>query len=59
MDPGDMPRGPDAGDQAMTMVHSLPVGQLDRRLRPPGAEQAGTMLGHRVLTPSTIGTFLR
>jgi hypothetical protein len=34
IDPGDMPGGADAGDQAMTVVHSRPVGQLDRRLRP-------------------------
>jgi hypothetical protein len=60
VDLGEVPGRAHAGDKAMTVVHSLLAGGswIDDcdRLR---AGQAGSVLGHRVLAPSTIGTFLR
>jgi hypothetical protein len=60
VDLGEVPGRANAGDKAMTVVHSLLAGGswIDDcdRLR---AGQAGGVLGHRVLAPSTIGTFLR
>lgn len=60
VDLGKAPGAAHAGDKAMTVVHSLLAGGswIDDcdRLR---AGSTGSVLGHRVLAPSTIGTFLR
>ena len=60
VDLGQAPGRANVGDKAMTLVHSALAGGswIDDcdRLR---AGQAGSVLGHRVLAPSTIGTFLR
>jgi Transposase DDE domain group 1 len=60
VDLGKAPGAAHAGDKAMTMVHSLLAGGswIDDcdRLR---AGVTGSVLGHRVLAPSTVGTFLR
>jgi hypothetical protein len=60
VDLGEAPGRANVADKAMTLVHSALAGGswIDDcdRLR---AGQAGSVLGHRVLAPSTIGTFLR
>jgi hypothetical protein len=60
VDLGNAPGAAHAGDKAMTLVHSALAGGswIDDcdRLR---AGATGQLLGHRVLAPSTIGTFLR
>jgi hypothetical protein len=57
---GEAPGRANVGDKAMTVVHSALAGGswIDDcdRLR---AGATGQLLGHRVLAPSTIGTFLR
>jgi hypothetical protein len=57
---GEAPGRANVGDKAMTVVHALLAGGswIDDcdRLR---AGSTGQLLGHRVLAPSTIGTFLR
>jgi hypothetical protein len=57
---GQAPGRANVGDKAMTVVHALLAGGswIDDcdRLR---AGSTGQLLGHRVLAPSTIGTFLR
>jgi hypothetical protein len=60
VDLGEAPGRAGVGDQAMTLIHSALAGGSwidDRdRLR---AGSTGSVLGHRVLAPSTLGTFLR
>ena len=60
VDLGKAPGRAHVGDKAMTLVHSLLAGGswIDDcdRLR---AGATGSVLGHRVLAPSTVGTFLR
>ena len=60
IDLGKAPGRAGVADKAMTLVHSLLAGGswIDDcdRLR---AGATGQLLGHRVLAPSTIGTFLR
>jgi hypothetical protein len=60
VDLGDTPGGANAGDKAMTLVHSALVGgewiEDADRLR---AGTTGRVLGHRVVAPSTLGVFLR
>jgi hypothetical protein len=57
---GEAPGRANVGDKAMTVVHALLAGGswIDDcdRLR---AGSTSSVLGHRVLAPSTIGTFLR
>ena len=57
---GEVPGRPNAADKAMTLLHSALAGGswIDDcdRLR---AGATGSVLGHRVFAPSTIGTFLR
>jgi hypothetical protein len=60
IDLGDAHGAANAGDKAMTLVHSALaggewIGDADR-LR---AGATGQVLGHRVAAPSTLGTFLR
>src|SRR6266508_2089355 len=60
LDLGDAHGAANAGDKAMTLVHSALaggewIGDADR-LR---AGATGQILGHRVAAPSTLGTFLR
>ena len=54
------PGAANAGDKAMTLIHSALAGgewiQDADRLR---AGSTGQVLGHRVAAPSTLGTFLR
>jgi hypothetical protein len=60
VDLGEAPGRAHVGDKAMTLLHSALAGGswIDDcdRLR---AGATGQLLGHRVLAPSTIGTFLR
>jgi hypothetical protein len=60
VDLGDTPGAANAGDKAMTLVHSALVGgewiEDADRLR---AGTTGRVLGHRVVAPSTLGVFLR
>ena len=60
VDLGEAPGRANAADKAMTLLHSALAGGswIDDcdRLR---AGSTGSVLGHRVLAPSTIGTFLR
>ena len=57
---GDAPGVANAGDKAMTLIHSALAGgewiQDADRLR---AGATGQVLGHRVAAPSTLGVFLR
>jgi hypothetical protein len=57
---GEAPGRANVGDKAMTLIHSALAGGswIDDcdRLR---AGSTGSVLGHRVAAPSTIGTFLR
>jgi len=57
---GDAPGAANAGDKAMTVVHSALAGgewiEDADRLR---AGSTGRVLGHRVVAPSTLGVFLR
>ena len=60
VDLADAPGAANAGDKAMTLLHSALaggewIGDTDR-LR---AGATGQVLGHRVAAPSTLGTFLR
>ena len=60
LDLGDTPGAANAGDKAMTLLHSALaggewIGDADR-LR---AGTTGQILCHRVAAPSTLGTFLR
>ena len=60
LDLGEAPGAANAGDKAMTLLHSVLaggewIGDADR-LR---AGATGQVLGHRVAAPSTLGTFLR
>ena len=60
VDLGDAPGAANAGDKAMTLVHSALAGGCwidDADARRAGA--TGQVLGHRVAAPSTLGTFLR
>jgi DDE family transposase len=60
VDLGQAPGRANAADKAMTLIHSALTGGswIDDcdRLR---AGSTGSVLGHRVLAPSTLGTFLR
>jgi hypothetical protein len=60
VDLGSAPGAANAGDKAMTLIHSALAGGewIDDtdRLR---AGATGQVLGHRVAAPSTLGTFLR
>jgi hypothetical protein len=60
VDLGGAPGAANAGDKAMTLIHSALAGGewIDDadRLR---AGSTGQVLGHRVAAPSTLGTFLR
>ena len=60
VDLGQAPGRANVGDKAMTLIHSALAGGswIDDgdRLR---AGATGSVLGHRVLAPSTVGTFLR
>ena len=57
---GDAPGVANAGDKAMTLIHSALAGgewiQDADRLR---AGATGHVLGHRVAAPSTLGVYLR
>jgi hypothetical protein len=60
VDLGGAPGAANAGDKAMTLIHSALAGGewIDDadRLR---AGATGQVLGHRIAAPSTLGTFLR
>jgi hypothetical protein len=60
VDLGSAPGAANAGDKAMTLIHSALAGgewiEDADRLR---AGSTGQVLGHRVAAPSTLGTFLR
>lgn len=58
VDLGDAPGRAHVGHKAMTLIHSALAGgdSIDDALR-AGATEA--VLGHAVLAPSTLGTFLR
>lgn len=60
IDLGDAPGRANVGDKAMTLVHSALAGgdSIDDAdaLR---AGATGAVLGHQILAPSTLGTFLR
>jgi hypothetical protein len=60
VDLGSAPGAANAGDKAMTLIHSALAGgewiEDADRLR---AGATGQVLGHRVAAPSTLGTFLR
>jgi hypothetical protein len=60
VDLGGAPAAANAGDKAMTLIHSALAGgawiEDADRLR---AGSTGQVLGHRVAAPSTLGTFLR
>ena len=60
VDLGDAPGAANAGGKAMTLVHSMLAGGDwidDADVLRAGA--TAQVLGHRVLAPSTLGTFLR
>jgi hypothetical protein len=60
IDLGERPGAAHPGSKALTLVHSLLVGGDcidDAELLRAGSTVA--VLGHRVLAPSTLGTFLR
>ena len=60
VDLGDAPGRANVGHKAMTVIHSVLAGGDcidDCDVLRAGATQA--VLGHRVVAPSTIGTFLR
>jgi Transposase DDE domain group 1 len=60
IDLGEAPGRANAADKAMTLLHSALAGGswIDDCDRLRGGS-TGQVLGHRVLAPSTIGTFLR
>ena len=60
VDLGDTPGRAHVGDKAMTLIHSILAG--GDSINDTDALRAGstaTVLGHTVLAPSTLGTFLR
>jgi hypothetical protein len=60
VDLGDAPGRAHVGDKAMTLIHSVLAGGDsidDTNVLRAGSSAA--VLGHRVLAPSTLGTFLR
>src|SRR5215207_5278085 len=60
VDLADAPGRANAGDKAMTLIHSaLAGGQWIDDCGKLRAGSTGQVLGHRVVAPSTIGTFLR
>jgi len=60
VDLGDAPGAANAGDKAMTLLHSaLAGGEWIDDADALRAGATGQVLGHRVAAPSTLGTFLR
>jgi len=60
IDLGDAPGAANAGDKAMTLLHSaLAGGEWIGDADALRAGATGQVLGHRVAAPSTLGTFLR
>jgi hypothetical protein len=60
IDLGDTPGAANAGDKAMTLLHSaLAGGEWIGDADALRAGATGQVLGHRVAAPSTLGTFLR
>jgi hypothetical protein len=60
VDLGDAPGRANAGDKAMTLIHSaLAGGQWIDDCGKLRAGSTGQVLAYRVVAPSTIGTFLR
>jgi len=60
VDLADAPGAANAGDKAMTLLHSaLAGGEWIGDADALRAGATGQVLGHRVAAPSTLGTFLR